>query len=73
MEKTLVVEKTLVKDGKTIIVDGVRYLVEQTPTAEVVQKLNPERRAFFEGRIAALKEFMNSEPPGPFKHNLVRL
>jgi len=66
-------EKTLIVTGSTIVIDGVTHLCEQTPTEEVVQKLKPESRAFFEGRIAALKEFINSEPSGPFKHNLFRL
>ena len=66
-------DKALVIEGRTIIIDGVTLLVEQTPTEEYVQKLTPIKRAFFEERIAVLKEFLDSEPSGPFKHNLVRL
>ena len=66
-------EKSLIVTGRTIVIDGETQLVEQTPTEEVVQTLKPENRAFFEGRIAALKEFMKSVPSGPFKHNLFRL
>ena len=66
-------DKALVIEGRTIIIDGVTLLVEQTPTEDFVQKLKPIKRAFLEERIAVLKEFLDSEPSGPFKHNLVRL
>ena len=57
---------------KTIVIDGVTICIEATPTENLVHNLEPAKRAFFEGRIAALKEFMKSIPSGPSKHNLIR-
>ena len=60
-------EKTIVIDGETI-----SFFVDTTPTENLVQSLEPAKRAFFEERIAALKEFKKSIPSGPSKHNLIR-
>ena len=57
---------------KTIEVDGETICIEATPTENLVKNLEPAKRAFFEERIAALKEFMKSIPSGPSKHNLIR-
>jgi hypothetical protein len=57
---------------KTIVIDGITICIEATPTENLVQDLEPAKRAFFEERIAALKEFMKSVPSGPSKHNLIR-